>query len=201
MCRYIALTCFAGRNRGTSVSKLLRVPQIYSQVIGLPHVSATKKRAEKMISRWQNRFTLNLVFPRSTALCCMKETLCSHREGDKSNRHWWELPFYPCHSFPALSRQSHHADAKETLLTEARLRTNLLKAALLCSKMALVSKFCTADSSHPPPQQLWGPAVSSGVISYGAGLWRSWWMPGGWKHTAGGCVHSHCSQNTHGYHF
>lgn len=49
--------------------------------------------------------------------------------------------------------------------------------------MALVSKFCTADSSHPPPQQLWDPAVSSGVISYGAGLWRSWWMPGGWKHT------------------
>lgn len=119
MCRLIALTCFSGKNRGTLVSKWLWVPQIYSQVIGLPHVSSTKKGAEKIIPQRQNRFTLNLISPHSVALCCTKVPVPMGRgaramdiDGSCLSSHAMDFLLRPGH--PTMQEQRDHSHLGQT---------------------------------------------------------------------------------------
>lgn len=75
------------------------------------------------------------------SMCCTKETPRSHWEGRETNRQWQKPPS------KSSSKLSHWTEAKWTIPILAKWHTNLRTAALLCSKMAQVSRFCTVDGS------------------------------------------------------
>ena len=112
-----------------------------------------------MITKWQNRFTLNLISLHSASMCCTKETPILRGEGMQSKAHQQEPSFQPCHGFPAPSRLFHHAGTNGTVPILAKWNVNLLKTALLFSEISRMSKFWTVDGSHPLPQQVWEPSV------------------------------------------